>query len=331
MNTHLPELQLSEADRQIIDQIAHDLAPRYPEIPTDASPESTALRSQLTQDVHEALGDTAFGADLDLEAKFANPNIPAIVVDTMDDDERKTFTDSEIMLEGRIALIGIAQGLGVISPNAYEEGGNEVGLIIPRPEARWQISSNGSEKVLRPHQEVSQVLSADKSLLERVDLFKSVALHAVRDNPDHPTPSRIVSTTELLAALSEEEREQLREPDFAFNVFDIIKGQAAKAGFGTVEPFIYAPLSETGVIKLDLDDTVGLTGTAQQVMKRLQDLAEDPDLAIDIPITPGKMILVNNSYALHGRGRIAEQATIPGKERLLQRTQIQHKPQDQTN
>ncbi len=310
----IPNLRLPDSEVEFLRSETEKLVHEFPQIPTAGDEQSMEQRKMLTSRIFEQIGDRALGASLNIAGEFGRHNVPAVVIET--GYEGTGATDVELIISGRMALLGLAKTIGEIRPSEYEDGGDHVGLVIPRPEARKQVSSNGSEVELRPHQEVTQIFD-DSGRLAKVELYKSVLLHCVRD-AEQPTPSRILSVPNMLQHLSVEERAILASPRFEFKAFDIVSANDQTER----EKYIYAPLYDSNATMLDLDDTIGLDEEAQKVVKRMQDMASSPEFVAQLPINPGAVIAINNPYALHGRGVIPFEGTVVGKERLLQRTQI---------
>lgn len=310
MDIVVPSLQFSNADQAAVAEVAAELLPDFPDVPLGNSPEDIAHRKALTGRAFAVMGGLTLGADLDIPEHFTRPEVPAVLIEP---DPTESTDTNTLLVRGRVALIGLGRTIGRIQPSAYEDDGDEVGLVRPIPEAQKEVSSFGSEVELRPHQEVTQITDG-KNRLIRVDLYKSVVLQFIRD-AERPTPSRIVSIPKMLQALSEQERALLALPEFMFKIFD--RASASGSGEKEQEPYIYAPLGKEGITTLDLDDTIGLTPRAHELMMKLQAMADDPSFVTAVPLVPGRIAAINNAYALHGRKPMP-----PTSKRLLQRTQV---------
>lgn len=201
-------------------------------------------------------------------------------------------------------LCCVASMLG--EPVAYlqEKGGSIFHNIYPTSVNASNLSSESSSITLDFHTEMAF----------HPFLPDYVLLYGLRQDPEKVAMTSVSSISRILPMFTSEQRRVLFEQQFKTGIdYSFGSSNGTKAN-GPLISILYGN-QDSPLLKCDPDLVIGLTPTANRVLKELEAMVDHTK--IDIMIEPGTMLVMDNRRCVHARSKFT--AHYDGKDRWLQR------------
>jgi L-asparagine oxygenase len=226
--------------------------------------------------------------DMDLPETPADPDQPSA---------KQTFIS-----EG--CLLGLGELVGEPFGYAEEKGGDIIRTVVPAAGQETSKSGEGSAVDFELHTEIAWSNF-------RPDF---IALYCLRRDPQNQAATCISECRKAVPCTSEDDLSVLREPRFQIRAPESFrKLQLETEGWSVPKPILTGPDS-LPEISINLNFTRFLDRRAEEAFNRFRDILIR--VMESIHLEPGKLLLINNRTAAHGR--TAYNPSFDGHDRWLQ-------------
>lgn len=202
-----------------------------------------------------------------------------------------------------------------IYPVVYE-GENEGKLIrhvVPRKGKEDQISSYGSNQTFFPHVDNPDLRLREEEQFNNVGTYVPDTLTLLCLRQQEGVATSIVLLDDVLADLTEEEKEQLQESVFTIARPASFEGSSACANV----PLLRKLSDGSYVSRFDFHNISTSSKIHQPILEKFKKSAIDENKWISLYLEPGQAVTFDNQKTLHTRNGF--KAKFDGKDRWLLR------------
>jgi len=229
--------------------------------------------------------------------------------------DRQGALNSEVIKEADAFLLGGSLLFGAVYGYTTEQEGSFVQNVLPSSAAADTPSYKGSRAFLRFHNDITFTVP-ESFYVTNPDY---TCLYCLREN-DTPVLTYVLSVEEIVAKLSDAEREIAQAPIFSFST---PYGYNERVNQGVPTWIRNMPiLSREAVpeIHFTASGVMSEDPRGVELLKRLESEVFHVDNAVAIELRVGDLLVIDNRRALHARSSFT--ARFDGRDRWLRRTYV---------